>query len=39
MVSLWWVAMPGGQAEAAHMLSTPMVVQAVRLRRGWHKFT
>jgi hypothetical protein len=37
MLSLWWVAMPGGRAEAAHMLSTPQM--AVRLRWGWYKFT
>jgi hypothetical protein len=35
MVRLWWVAIPGGRAESAQMLRTPMVVQAVPLRRGW----
>jgi hypothetical protein len=38
MVSLWWVAMLGGRAASAQMLSTPMVVQTVPLRsRGWYQ--
>ena len=37
MVRLWWVAMPGGRAESAQMLRTPMVVQTVPLRRGWYQ--
>jgi hypothetical protein len=37
MVIMWWVAMPGGRAESAQMLRTPMVVQTVPLRRGQYQ--
>jgi phage FluMu gp28-like protein len=37
MVSMWWVAMPGGRAGSAQMLRTPMVVQTVPLSRGWYQ--